>query len=255
MNFVFFTYRQYRAATLIAVLAVAGMLLAGCTKTITNPYEKDTRSRILSYKIVNMQTPVYGAINDSLKTITVYLGPDVYLDVLEPEIKVSEGAMVSPASGTFIEDMMDYFTNGRDIQYIVKGADGATATYTLKIISLQPELSFKEVSPDAENPVTYLHRYSYFTNFNVINLEPEVPFLFNENRYLNVALVAADGTGKEYPFAEGSTNHGSNLYCDLAYIVGYAKGVTDAPPAGLYYVKVRYYSKITTLQYPVKITY
>ncbi|WEK35566.1 MAG: hypothetical protein P0Y53_24035 [Candidatus Pseudobacter hemicellulosilyticus] len=234
-------------------LAAALLLVmhAACTKTETTPYEELPQNRLLSYRIVNAQDTIKGAVNEKEKTITVYLPSTVFLSLLEPEIVVSPGATVTPESGSFIEDMVDYFTNGRKIEYTVTGADKTTSTYTLKIISLQPEIAFREVTTDPATPLTFNHSISWYYSDNVILLESVSTYAFNYPAVMKGWLIGEDGT--EYPFS--SVDGGSTPLLRLAAINGYAYGVTTSPPAGLYKVKVQYYSKFTTLANPIKIEY
>jgi len=138
--------------TLLAVF----FMLPACTKTDIVPFTPETDNQLLEYKIVNVQgSPIYGAINQQDSSITVYLPFYLQLITLEPEMKVSDGATVTPVSGTMIEDLLDLFHKGREIKYNVKGKDGKVKTYTLHIQVQQPDLILQEVSTDAANPNTY----------------------------------------------------------------------------------------------------
>lgn len=247
------------------------LLLAACTKTVTNPYPEQSKSRILSYKIVNSATPIIGVVDDNDHTITVYLSPTTYLTLLEPQITVSEGATVTPVSGTLIENMLEYFTKGRTIQYTVTGTDKTTTTYTLKIISQQPELAFEEITTDPANPVTYNHSISWYTNSFAVYTT--TPYLFSPSGTVSsavgrVSLLAENGT--EYPMTTdgpgapafggaGPATPLSYVNVTLGGIVGYnlLTGGADqtSPPPGLYRVKIQYYSRTYTLKNPIKIIY
>lgn len=245
-------------------------LLTACTKTTTNPYPSPSQSRILSYKIVNTNTPITGVVDDNDHTITVYLGPTLFLSILEPQITVPEGASISPASGSFIENLADYFAKGRTIQYTVTGKDKSVSTYTLHIISQQPPLSFEEVTTDPANPVTYNHSISWYSNS--IAIYTTTPYLFSPSNIVSqavgrVSLVAENGT--EYPmtsdgagapaFAGAAVTSYSHVIVNLSGVIGYdllTGGANQtSPPPGLYRIKVQYYSRTTTLKNPIRIIY
>lgn len=231
-----------------------GVLLpafAACTKTETTPYPEASQSRLLSYQIVNAQDTITGAVNEQNKTITVYLSSTTFLRILETKITVSPGATVTPANGSFVEDVLGYFGEGRNIEYIVKGKDSSTSKYKLNIVSLQPEIAFNEVTTNPAQPLTFNNSRSWFDGNNVITLVPLSPYSFDQNEVLKAWLVGEDG--KEYAFT--SVTGGENPVARLADVEGYEWNVKTAPPAGLYKVKVQYYSKFTTLQNPIKIEY
>ena len=254
-----------------AIMASLALFLAACTKTVTNPYPELSKSRILSYKIVNTATPIIGVVDDNDRTITVYLSPTTYLTLLEPQIMVSEGATVTPVSGTLIENMVDYFTKGRTIQYTVTGTDKTITTYTLQIISQQPELAFEEITIDPANPETYNHSISWYTNS--ITVYTTTPYLFSPSGTVSsavgrVSLLAENGT--EYPMTTegpgapafggaGPATPLSYVNISLSGVVGYnlLTGGADqtSPPPGLYRIKILYYSKSYTLKNPIKIIY
>lgn len=254
------------------VFLLAGFLwlLTACTKTTTNPYPSPSQSRILSYKIVNTATPITAVVDDNDHTITVYLGPTLFLSILEPQITVPEGASISPASGSFIENLADYFAKGRTIQYTVTGKDKSVSTYTLHIISQQPPLSFEEVTTDPANPVTYNHSISWYSNS--IAIYTTTPYLFSPSNIVSqavgrVSLVAENGT--EYPmtsdgagapaFAGAAVTSYSHVIVNLSGVIGYdllTGGANQtSPPPGLYRIKVQYYSRIATLKNPIRIIY
>jgi hypothetical protein len=255
---------------LSCLIAGVTLLISSCTKTVTNDPPAVSKSRILGFKIANSATPISGIVDGSDNTITVYLPPASYLTILEPQITLSEGATVTPASGTFIEDLAGYFAKGRTLQYTVTGADKSVTTYTLKLISQQPALAFEEISTDAANPVTFNQMLSSVSN-NLV-LYTKTPYLFSLSATVSEAvgrvwLVAADN--KEYPmvtgaayapsFASAQTSPASYANISLGGVQGFNPqnpgANKNAPPAGLYRIKVQYYSRITTLNNPIRIVY
>lgn len=255
-----------RAFSIVVLL----YLFAACTKTVTRPYPAASQSRIKSFTIVNAPTPIAAVVDDNDLTITVYVPPTQFLTILQPSITVSNGATVSPASGTFVENIAAYFVGKNNITYTVTGADKSVTTYTLKIISQQPPLSFNEVSTDAANPVTYNHTISSYTN--TITVYTTTPYPFSPSQTVSQAIGRASlmsATGKEYPLVTGGS--GSPVFAgaaEAAYsyvnvplggIAGYngATAGTDqnSPPPGLYWIKIQYYGQVTTLKNPIKIIY
>lgn len=244
--------------------------LSACTKTVINAYPAPSKSRIENFTIVNAITPIAGVVDDNDHTITVYIPPTQFLSILQPAITLAEGATVSPASGAFIDNLADYFAQQKTITYTVTGSDKTVTTYTLKIISQQPPLSFNEVTTDTANPVTYNHSLSSYTNIIVIYTSTPYPFSPSATEMAaagRVSLVSASGrehplisNGEGAPFFAGSSSVTySYVSVPLGSVVGYNKATSGAdqmsPPPGLYWIKIQYYSQITTLKNPIKIIY
>src|SRR4051812_33084834 len=90
---------------------VALLLMAvACTKTETVGPPSLASNRVLEYKITNVSgDPIYGVVNDEEKTITAYLPYYYYLTSLQAEIKVSDGASISPGSNSLITGLDSLF--------------------------------------------------------------------------------------------------------------------------------------------------
>lgn len=230
------------------IVSFAALLFAACSKKDNSP--KTASNQILGFKIVNAQHEIPATIDQSTKHITITLPDTVLLSLLQPEITVTEGAYVTPSDTVYIEDMMDYWRNGRTIEYTVTGKDSAKQTYTVSIESKQGDISYTEVSDDPDNPHTYNHTISWFSSDNYVYTYPTPATNFDRN-FLKIDLV--DDSGKAYNC--GGQSGGTLISFSLQYVEGYKYGVTDAPPAGLYHVRIQYYSKITTLKNPIKIVY
>ncbi len=113
--------------TLYFLIALGALALASCTKTMDLPGLP--QNKILSYKVVNLQdTVIYGAVDNIDHTITVYVPFYLNMTVIDPEIKVSDGAKIEGR----IEPVS---VNAKDVKYKVTGADGSTNVYTLQIIN------------------------------------------------------------------------------------------------------------------------
>lgn len=257
----------FRTACLITGMA---FLLNACTKTETIPFPQASKSRIINFRIANSATPISGIVDENDHTITVYLPPTSYLSIIQPEITVSEGASVNLVNDGYIEDLPEYFVKGRNIQYTVTGSDKSTTTYSLKIISQQPPLLLQEITTDVAHPATFNHSLSWYTND--IILYTAVPYYFSASATVSsaigrVTLVAENGT--EYPFNTSSSKSpayggaqlavASYINISLGGVVGYdllnPGSNKTSPPAGLYWIKVQYYSQVAQLKNPIKIVY
>lgn len=251
-----------------SVCLLNSLFILSCTKTEIQPYEKQHLARISSFKIVNTTTEIIGAINNDDKTITVTLPAGLYMSSLEPEIKVASGAELKPGTDTLITNLLDYFTNGRNIQYPVTATDGSTATYTLTIKSDQPILDVQEVTTDPNSPVSYDQTYGFTSNFITINtVQPNYPFMGIYETDLTIARASlVDKNGKEYPFERAISQVPpgiENAYISLLLndIEGRVTGTgsstkyNQVPEAGDYYIKLRYYSREVTLKNPIRIFY
>lgn len=217
----------------LCTLALLSLAYA-CKKTATIAPPPPAGNRIISYKITNVQgDPIYGAVNDTDSSIRVYLPYYLYLTILAPEIQVSEGAKVQPATGSFIEDLPAIFTAGRDIRYTVTGKDSSKFVYKLHIEVQQPPISLTELSPDAATP-------AIFTAGSTAELTGD-NFIVS-NTLTKVSLV--DKTGKE-------------ISTDQAFL--YVSGPTQlyfaipTIPAGLYQVKIYSYSQWAVTNNPIEI--
>lgn len=128
------------------LLALAG--LSACTKNIG--LEPLPQNKILEYKVSNLpDTVIYGAIDQSEHTITVYVPYYYSLSLIDPEIKVSDGAKVD---GEILPVLLD----AKNTTYSVTGADGSKNTYTLTIVQQNTPNLLVSWSPSVgANPTTY----------------------------------------------------------------------------------------------------
>jgi hypothetical protein len=236
--------------TLLAVF----FMLSACTKTEIVPFAPETDNQLLEYKIVNVQgSPIYGAINQQDSSITVYLPFYLQLITLEPEMKVSDGATVTPASGTMIENLLDLFHRGREIKYNVKGKDGKMKTYRLHIQVQQPELTLQEVSTDAANPNTYSLNMNL--DFDSFSFGLDGAGFAADLDMIRVMLV--DEQNKEYGPLNISTFNTTDL-TRLDFTVIRYKEQSDPilatlPAEGLYRIRVYSYAKVATTKNPIRI--
>lgn len=227
------------------------LLAAACTKTETVSPPAERSSSILSYRITNVAgDPILGVVNDPDSTITVYLPSYYYLTSLMPEIKVPEGATVSPTSGTLIENLPEVFEKGRDIRYTVNAKDGGSSTYKLVIKVQQADFTVDELSTDPAQPAEYAN-----------NATGDVPVYLNwygdvssgnqdlDRQLIRITLISENGS--EYVV---DNNAGFKLFSGPAFVSFYLPlNSAEVLPTGLYKIRVRFYSKSVTLKNPVRI--
>lgn len=227
------------------------LLTTACTKTDTIAPPELSQSRMLEYKIVNVQgEPITGTIDQADSSITVYIPFYLQLVTLEPQITVAAGATVTPASGTLIEDLMDVFQNGRDIKYIVTGKDGGKSTYTLKIAVQQPPIVLKELST-ADNIRNYNIRAAA-TSLRIV-LEGSG---FNENRDL-MKLEMVDEEGNIYPLgiAVNAFNDTYSININLSKNQPDGAAVFNSfETTKTFRIRVYNYARQAITQYPIRIT-
>jgi len=225
-------------------------------------------AQISSFKIINTNKEIIGAIDNSNKTITITIPASLYMTSLEPEVKVASGATLKQGSDTLITNMVDYFTKGRIIQYPVTATDGSSTTYTLTIKSDQISLNPQEVSTDLNNPVAYDQTFWYTRNdiyiFNTLSTYPYIATPESDLELAKASLV--DKNGKEYPFknvvsATTPSIEKAYMLLNLNDIEGRVTGsgrdtkYNKVPAAGDYFIKLRYYSREVTLKNPIRIFY
>lgn len=235
-------------------IALATGTLAGCTKTDTIAPPEEAQNRILEYKIVNVQgDPIYGSVNDADSTVTIYLPFYKQLITLEPEITVSEGATITPASGTLIENLLEVFHSDEPIRYEVKDKAGKAKTYTLHIEVQQPAVTVDELSPDADhiNEYTITMSVPGLTQFNATGTG------FSENHELMKAVLVNEA-GEESPALSIGATNTNDLYTFSFYIIKYSEPYDPVvywlhDGAALYKLRVYNYSKVATTTLPIRI--
>lgn len=99
-------------------------------------HDDDNEKSILSFSIA--EPACEGEINEMEQTVTLLMPEGTDLTNLVPNIVVSEGAQVDPASGVAQD-----FTN--PVEYTVTAMNGTTAVYTVTAIIDNPQLQGKTV--------------------------------------------------------------------------------------------------------------
>lgn len=238
--------RRYLAVWLLACVA--------CNEDTTMVQPEGDTTRILDYQITNVSgDPILGAINEEDHTITVYLPYYYYLTVLVPEITVSDGATVTPESGTLVEDLIDYFMNGRTITYEVTDEDNQTDTYTLDIQVQQLPFYVAELSDDASNPTVYTSTAS--ANLFSIAWSGQTPDPDNEEINSRVIQVTLTETTTGYAYTFANNNNDSGIVPEFTESAAryYLPTEADKLPSGTYTVSVQFYSQQVTLENPIVI--
>lgn len=221
--------KQHYAYFLLMTLFIG---FTACKKTIgLDPLPEN---KILEYKISNLKdTVMYASINQLNNTITVYL-PVVYgLSLIDPEIKVSEGATL-----TEVPVPVDVYEQEK--KYTVKGKDGSTNTYTLKIKVMNPvklEVSWPAFNLVNGEMIVYPNSEGNFIgNFNAfgrgllrIDLQHKKT---GKVTVINDALVT---------WVLASPTQSANL------------SFSPAIDTGVYQMKVKYYDQEVTMTEPLHI--
>jgi hypothetical protein len=231
----------------LLLLALSAIMLAtACKKTETIEPPALANNRILSYKVTNVpDAAIYGAIDDEKGTITLILPYYYFLTAIQPEIKVSEGATVTPGNGVLIDDITKRLSDGTKVAYVVTGKDGSKATYNLVLTTQQPDIAVDELSPDPANPIVLYHSDPSTFQFNFFSItgknfipQQESLGIFSTISYLNeqgtVVYTAVNG--------DNFTNS-----------IGTAVPSAAQLPAGQYRIRVTSYTRSATMKNPVKV--
>jgi hypothetical protein len=118
--------------------AIAVVAVLACKKQVG--LDPLPQNMILEYKVTNIpDSVIYGAIDNEHNTIDVYLPFYYGLTLIDPEIALSTGARLMEEAAPVLIDAdttgeCTYMLNGgKQVTYTVKGFDGGTHTYTLKV--------------------------------------------------------------------------------------------------------------------------
>jgi hypothetical protein len=247
--------KQLRHGLLIALFAPA-LFSAACKKTETIAPPAIPATQILEYTITNVpetEQPIRAVVNNEAASIMLYLPAYLQLPVLMPDIKLTEGASITPASGTQIDDLLNKMRKGEKIRYSVKGKDGAVKEYSLDIIPQQAPTVVDELSTDPANPRTYTlttETYAYFDiDFTGQNF-------IVENREEMMSVVLIDASGKELsPLPGGGVYHAyaTHKAFRAQVIRSNTSYFNQLAADGLYKVKVCNYGQVVTLKNPIRI--
>lgn len=202
---------------------------ASCKKTVELPALP--KSSITTYKVVNLpDTVIYGAIDQIDKSITVYIPYFYNLTVIDPEISVSDGASIT-------EKVEPFLIGAANVKYTVKGSDGTSTTYTVKVVGQNPPsltISWADDTDTETSPSRYL---------------PTVIGDFHSSNSGGVKTTITHAkTGKVITLLSPSIAPSGNNYSLSAQIPA------DAD-TGSYSVKVNFLGNTATLNKPLHIKY
>jgi hypothetical protein len=230
---------------------VALLLLAvSCTKTETIDAPGLATNRILEYKITNVSgDPIYGVINDDNKTITAYVPYYYYLTSLQAEIKVSDGASITPGSNSVLEHLDSLFFTESPL-YKVTAKDGSSATYKLVVETQQPALAVNEVTEDSwtTSSVSETYPYDRPVNYTITGSN----FIVNSSWTVTPKVIFIGTDGKEYK-PVGTSNFSTSNGIDGSFSV--YMPYKETIPEGTYKIKVISYSRMVLLEKTIQIVY
>jgi hypothetical protein len=164
------------------VLTVSATLISSCT-TSEEPKPKSEENSILEFKIQGkLATIVERERNES--TITIQFTGPMDVTALAPEIQVSPGATVSPASGE-AQDFTGYVT------YEVTAENGTTNYYRVEVVIVNGLQSFQVTQSDKSYAGTIDHEA------RVINVDVDLESmreLIKTNGPFAIDFELAEGT-------------------------------------------------------------
>ncbi|GEP94056.1 hypothetical protein [Chitinophaga cymbidii] len=223
---------------LLSGALLALMTIASCTKTEDLPAR--TQSSMLSFAVTNLpDTLIYGVVDQTDHTITVYLPFYYNLNIIDPQIKVSEGASV-------LEELLPVNVNDSTQQYTVKGKDSSVTVYKLKIYVQPPGVPF--VLTEISTADSYYETWPGYGQFSITG-----SFYTLNAKIADAWLV--DKSGAEHPLtltaisSSGDASTGTVQY----WLSGIP--VPSTLDSGLYHVKAAIYGRTATMQYPIRVAY
>ncbi|PUZ23879.1 hypothetical protein GA0116948_10847 [Chitinophaga costaii] len=231
---------------LFLLLAVA--CLAACTKTVDKWSDKkadtvrDTLttlsdSRIIAFKVRNTgEVNIQGAINDSARTITVYLPYFYQLQFLEVNVTLPEGASIFPTS----DSLVPVFDTAK-ILYTVTGKSGSKTTYTVQPVIQQAYLQLNELSSATNTAVFNIAGAGAALGISGTNILPS---------YSVTSLYLIDKGGKEvYKFHE--FENATNSTTNMSFSIGKNDKALFLPDTD-YWLELRSYTLSSRTQYPIR---
>lgn len=226
--------------TQLLCLLLTFATLAACKKTIG--LDPLPANKITEFKVAVSDGNIFGAIDETDKTITLYLPYYYELDVIEPAIKLSAGAKLS-------ETLAPVDVLNTQKTYTVIGADQSTSTYKLiiKLNQISP-LVLTELSIAAATYTIAIGTYDIRVqgNFNVSDLKKIKAFLVDKNdkEYELTPSLSLGTPGVSVAMIGGVKT----------YTYGYLQ-VPQTLDAGTYKVRVKVQALTAEMKYPVKVVY
>jgi len=224
---------------LILFCLMASLLFVACKKKIDYPAQPN--SKIESFKVPVSDGEISGVIDEGDKTITLYLPFFYQLDVIDPKIKLADGAILKEKIVPV--EVMDSKTT-----YTVVGADQSSSTYKLVIVIQQiTPLVLEEVSTATAT-----------TKWGIGNGFIAVSGNFNTTDVTKVKVYLVGTDGKEIalsPSASSTTGIGVSLLpSGKTYRLANLQVPQTIDP-GIYKLRAKVYSLVAEAKYPVEIVY
>ena len=229
--------------TYIAIFTLV-TLIGACTDEVENLIERkgdtvvDTLTalpgtRILEYSVENAPEVIYGAINNSTRTITIYL-PQQYADfrIIDPVISLPEGTTITPD-----DDELVPVTTEEPFVYTVSAPEQEDVEYTVITIRQHPKIVLDELSTseDTTNIIVPSGNAFIITGKNFI---PDVSIT-------RVYLIDEDENDYELEFSSNTQRTAVSTRLDLPAIL-------DEELVGrFYWVEMRAYALTVRMKYPI----
>jgi len=224
----------------LVLFFVAFLSLYACKKTEDLPPLPN--SKIVAYKVPVADGAISGAIDESDKTITVYIPFYYQLDVIDPEVTLAEGARLQGEIEPV--EVLD-----STVTYTVQGADNSTSTYKLVIVLQQiAPLVIQEAS--TETTIA-----NWGVGANTIQLQGN----FNTNDAAKITAYLVSEDGLETPLsprgAAGMPRVSVSMMGDHKLYTFGQLGVPQTLDTGLYKIKVKVQALSAESQYPIRLVY
>ncbi|QEH41144.1 hypothetical protein [Chitinophaga sp. XS-30] len=203
------------------------MIMAGCTKKVSLP-EIQTGC-IAKFEIATAYGNIPAIINDDSRQITLQLPYYLYdLKFVDPEIRLAEGATITPASGERVD------LSATPVQYTVKTRNGTVETYTLMREILQLGTQLNELSTAEDT----------FTSTMLRNIAINGSHLIPDTN--SVRVILTNTAGQQFTFTPREVSQ------ETVILYIYDDNTIDS---GLYHVQVKNLNDTVSLQYPIRINY
>ena len=219
---------------------LAVVMLTACKKTIG--LDPLPANKITEFKVAVSDGNIFGAIDETDKTITLYLPYYYELDVIEPVIKLSAGAKLS-------ETLAPVEVLDTKKTYTVIAADQSTSTYKL-IIKLN------QISPLV---LTELSTATTISTMAVGAYDVRVQGNFNVSDLKKIKAYLVDKADKEYELTPSLSLGTPGISVAIiggikTYTYGYLQ-VPQTLDTGTYRVRVKVQALTAETKYPVKVVY
>lgn len=218
---------------------VTAALFVSCKKTLEYPAQPN--SRIESFKVPVSDGEISGIIDEGDKTITVYLPFFYQLDVIDPKIKLADGAVLKEK--VLPVEVMDNATT-----YTVTGADKTVSVYKL-IIQIQ------QISPLVLDEVSTAGTAA---KWGIGNGFISVSGNFNTTDVTKVKVYLVGADGKEIALVPSPSSTTGIAVVLLPTGKTYRLGNLQVPQTidpGMYKLRAKVYALVAEAKNPIEIVY